>query len=91
MSPRTRKVPRSKRLVVAGVLDVDEVAQDALRRIVWPFLRLRTILPYSSGEPRPKMQETEATMTTSRRSKRARVAAWRSLSISSLMSASFSM
>ena len=37
------------------------------------------------------MQETEATMMTSRRVSSARVAAWRSLSISSLMSASFSI
>ncbi len=37
------------------------------------------------------MHETEATMSTSRRSNSARVAAWRSLSISSLMSASLAM
>ncbi len=37
------------------------------------------------------MQLTEATMMTSRRSKRACVAAWRSLSISSLRDESFSM
>ncbi len=37
------------------------------------------------------MQETLATMMTSRRSNRARVAAWRSLSISSLREESFSM
>ena len=37
------------------------------------------------------MQETEATMITSRRSSRERVAEWRSLSISSLMEESFSM
>ncbi len=37
------------------------------------------------------MQETEATMITSRRSKRAAVAAIRSLSISSLIWVSFSM
>ena len=37
------------------------------------------------------MQDTEATITTSRRSKSARVAAWRILSISSLMSESFAM
>jgi hypothetical protein len=37
------------------------------------------------------MQLTLATMTTSRRVKSERVAAWRSLSISSLMSASFAM
>jgi hypothetical protein len=37
------------------------------------------------------MQETLATMMTSLRSKRAWVAAWRSLSISSLMDESFSM
>ncbi len=37
------------------------------------------------------MQETLATMMQSRRSKTERVAEWRSLSISSLMRASFSM
>jgi hypothetical protein len=37
------------------------------------------------------MHETEATMTTSRRSKRLRVAESRSRSISSLIVASFSM
>ena len=37
------------------------------------------------------MQDTEATMITSRRSNSAWVAAWRSRSISSLMAASFSM
>jgi hypothetical protein len=37
------------------------------------------------------MQLTDATMITSRRSKSARVAAWRSLSMRSLMRLSFSM
>ncbi len=37
------------------------------------------------------MQDTEATMSTSRRVSRAWVAAWRSLSMSSLMEESFSM
>ena len=37
------------------------------------------------------MHETDATISTSRRSKSARVAEWRSLSISSLMSDSLAM
>ena len=37
------------------------------------------------------MQETEATMTTSRRTSRPLVAAWRRRSMSSLTEASFSM
>ena len=37
------------------------------------------------------MQETEATMTTSRRERSDEVAAWRSLSMSSLRDESFSM
>ena len=37
------------------------------------------------------MHETEATITTSRRSKSERVAAWRILSISSFRELSFSM
>ena len=46
---------------------------------------------YSSGEPIPKMHETEATMTTSRRASNEAVAAWRRRSISSLIDESFSM
>jgi hypothetical protein len=46
---------------------------------------------YSSGEPIPKMQETEATMTTSRRASRAAVAAWRRRSISAVIDESCSM
>jgi hypothetical protein len=37
------------------------------------------------------MQETDATITTSRRASRAAVAEWRSRSISSLIEESFSM
>lgn len=46
---------------------------------------------YSSGSPSEKMQETDATIMTSRRSKSALVAEWRSLSISALTDASFSI
>ena len=56
-----------------------------------PLRREMTLLRYSSGAPREYMQETDATIITSLRSARARVALWRSLSISSLMELSFSM
>jgi hypothetical protein len=46
---------------------------------------------YSSGDPMPKMHETEATITTSRRARSDAVAAWRRRSISSLIDESFSM
>ncbi len=46
---------------------------------------------YASGEPSPKMHETEATTTTSDRSNIERVAEWRRRSMSSLIVDSFSM
>ena len=48
-------------------------------------------MSYVSGEPRPKIAETEATMSTSRRANSAAVAAWRRRSTSSLIAESFSM
>ena len=61
------------------------------RSTMSPFLRSVTWALYLSGEPRPKMQDTEATTTTSRRANSALVAAWRSRSISSFIEESFSM
>ena len=48
-------------------------------------------ISYVSGEPRPKIAETMATMITSRRANSAAVAAWRRRSTSSLIAESFSM
>ncbi len=46
---------------------------------------------YVSGEPSPKMHDTEATTITSRRANTAAVAAWRRRSTSWLIAESFSM
>ena len=46
---------------------------------------------YSSGGPSENMQETDATMITSRRSNSADVALWRRRSISSFTEESFSI
>jgi hypothetical protein len=48
-------------------------------------------MSYVSGEPRPKIADTDATTMTSRRAKTAAVAAWRRRSTSWLIAESFSM
>ena len=72
-------------LVVALVLEVDQLAQHAVAPIpaadAQPERRSRRSRPARRGR---RCSETLATMITSRRSNSARVAAWRSLSISSL-------
>ena len=59
--------------------------------ISMPGLRLISWLRYDDGLPSPYMQDTDATIITSRLSSCAAVAECLSLSISSLMSASFSI
>ena len=56
-----------------------------------PLTSRRSWPSYCSGDPRPYMQETEATMITSSRTISPEVAEWRNPSISSLIVESFSM
>ena len=63
----------AERLVVARVLDVDELAQHLVAvGHVAALEQSMHLASYFSGEPRPKMQDTEATTITSRRANSAR-------------------
>ncbi len=77
--------------VVALVLKVHEPSQGGVEPASEPTASMSTCLRYSSGEPRPKMHDTLATMSTSRRVSSAIVARCRSRSTSSLIEESFSM
>ncbi len=63
----------------------------ASRSTISSFLSMSIIRSYFSGEPRPKMHETLATTTTSRRANSDAVAECRRRSISWLIEESFSM
>ena len=92
MSPRTRKRARGQSRVVALVLEVDEVAQDGVAAVLAADAQAqdRGAVVDRRAEA-VDAADADATMITSRRSNRACVAAWRSLSISSLRLESFSM
>ena len=91
MSPLARKDPLAKSMSLRVYWMSVSLRRSCMRSISMPGLRLMSWLRYDDGLPRPYMHETEATMMTSRLSSCAAVAECLSLSISSLISASFSM
>ena len=90
-SPRTRKQPRFKSISLRSYWIVTSARSTSSRSFCIPGRRDTLIPENSSGEPRPKIQETLATTTTSRRSERDAVADNLSLSISSLIAESFAI
>ena len=80
-----------KIIVVSFILDIHELAQDVFPGDLLTGFELQQHLLVFSGEPRPYMHDTLATIMTSRRSSRERVAEWRILSMVSLMEESFAI
>ena len=91
MSPRTRNVPRPSAWSLRLYWSETSLRSSSSRSTNPPLTSTWQFALYVSGEPRPKMHDTEATITTSRRANSDAVAAWRSRSISWLIAESFSM
>ena len=90
-SPRTRKQPRFRSMSLRSYWIATRALSTSSLSLFIPGLKETLIPENSSGDPRPKMQDTLATTTTSRRSDRDAVADSRSLSISSLMAESLAI
>ena len=91
MSPLALNVPLAKSMSFLVYWMSVSFLKSCMRSISMPGRRLMSWLRYEDGLPSPYMHETDATIMTSRLSSWAAVAECLSLSISSLMSASFSM
>ncbi len=91
MSPLTLKVPLEKSMSFLSYwISISFLTISSLSRFIPGLSDIDRSL-YSSGFPRPYMQDTDATIMTSLLSKSADVAECLSLSISSFIDESFSM
>src|SRR3989442_367003 len=90
-SPRTRKLPRRKSSSLRSYCIATRRASTSRCGIFSPWRRCRIMPWYSEGSPMPKIADTVATITTSRRSISDFVADRRICSMCSLIEESFSI